>query len=714
MFGAISGIGIWLSLTFAIAFYLVGLGEYITQLFEAMAGRFDALAMLDGVSIAVAAAVGGILLVILNLLGAKSAGRTQVYVVLVLIAILAVFAIGGLFHLEPPNFTPFFPEGTSPIFSTTALVFVSFLGFVKIAAVSEEIENPAVNLPRALIGSVAIVTALYVLILIVIAGMFSHTEINQVRDPMTAAGRTIFGPVGFFAILFAGLLATLSSANASILAASRINLAMARDRMVPGFFARIHQKFLTPHRAIVVTGILALLFITLENLELLAKIASVLQLYSYAALNIGCVILRAAAPDWYKPAYRVPGYPFIPLIAAVACLGIIYYSGFLPIMAIVGLILLSLAWYFWVARKNVDIDHGVPFFMERWKSLGMASIFMASRETFAEDREEAPVPLVARRIEPYSPRRVVTALANPEHEVALLRLATWIASGDEEPGDVYGLHVTKVPIQTTLEAAQTQMENQKSVRRIRQRIDTMNKEAAEDPMVTDVQPLFTVAHDPFAVLLSESQEVQGDMFLMGWEGGFNVGRIYESPVHVLINEAQSDMGILKSRGDLTMIHDILLPWGGGLHARLGLEVAARIARSTGARIHVLRVVRSDVDVEEEEKRVVTNVMEIVREVVEKGDVEVIYHVQRADRVTEGIQRQLDSMSYELVIIGASREWKLRNVLFGAIPDVIADQAPCSVLMVRRHVPDHWSFKATEGIKRFREGAGLTTSPEEPR
>ncbi len=160
MFGAISGIGIWLSLTFAIAFYLVGLGEYITQLFEAMAGRFDALAMLDGVSIAVAAAVGGILLVILNLLGAKSAGRTQVYVVLVLIAILAVFAIGGLFHLEPPNFTPFFPEGTSPIFSTTALVFVSFLGFVKIAAVSEEIENPAVNLPRALIGSVAIVTAL--------------------------------------------------------------------------------------------------------------------------------------------------------------------------------------------------------------------------------------------------------------------------------------------------------------------------------------------------------------------------------------------------------------------------------------------------------------------------------------------------------------------------------------------------------------------------
>ncbi|NIR47763.1 hypothetical protein GWO43_04855, partial [candidate division KSB1 bacterium] len=62
----------------------------------------------------------------------------------------------------------------------------------------------------------------------------------------TTAARTILGSPGAIAIIIAGLLATLSSANASILASSRINLAMARDRMVPNWLSAIHEKLLTP------------------------------------------------------------------------------------------------------------------------------------------------------------------------------------------------------------------------------------------------------------------------------------------------------------------------------------------------------------------------------------------------------------------------------------------------------------------------------------
>jgi len=120
--------------------------------------------------------------------------------------------------------------GLEPIYTTTALVFVSFLGFVKIAAVAEEIKNPSKNLPRALIGSVALVTVLYLIILLVIAGIFTQETIREVRDPLTTAARQMLGGFGGIAIIFAGLLATLSSANASIMASSRINLAMARDR----------------------------------------------------------------------------------------------------------------------------------------------------------------------------------------------------------------------------------------------------------------------------------------------------------------------------------------------------------------------------------------------------------------------------------------------------------------------------------------------------
>ena len=84
----------------------------------------------------------------------------------------------------------------------------------------------------------------------------------------------MFGPIGAAVMVFAGLLATTSSANASIMAASRINLAMARDQMIPQWLSEIHPKRMTPYRAIILTGVLALLFLAIDNLETLAEIAS--------------------------------------------------------------------------------------------------------------------------------------------------------------------------------------------------------------------------------------------------------------------------------------------------------------------------------------------------------------------------------------------------------------------------------------------------------
>lgn len=693
--GAISGVGIWLSLTFAISFYLFGLGEYLAQ-FLPVTPFWGAFA-------------GGVLLTALNVYGAKESGKTQVAVVLTLLCILGAFCVVGVFYVEWDHFTPFFPFGTLPVASTTALVFVSFLGFVKIAAVAEEIKDPARNLPRTLIGSVALVTLLYVIILLVIGGMFPQETIGAVRDPLTQAARTLVGPIGAGAIIFAGLLATVSSANASIMASSRINLAMARDRMVPNWLSAIHQKLLTPYRAIGLTGVLALLFLFIESLEQLAKIASVLQLYSYAALNVGCVALRVARPDWYEPSYRAPLFPFAQLFAALACVGIILSSGPFAQVAVVVLIVVSLSWYAIWGRTRVAIEHAVPAFRKQWAEQGWGALLVAPTH-YVATLPEAALP-AERALSHLDPRRVAVALANPAHEADLLRLGQYIATGREAGGYVAGIHLVRVPLQTPLATAREQFPERPS---IEQAIADLADQARGDALgdgspspldATRMTSVIDVAHDVFGGLIDETRAQDADMMLMGWQGGFSVSRIYNSPVQRIVRDLPADVGVLKDRG-LSTVNRILLPWGGGMHARLGLEVAARVARATGAAVHVLRIVRSGVDVEQEKTSLARSAATIVGE----GD-DVEYLIREQDSVVGGIERALDEQRYDLVIIGASREWSVRQVLFGSIPDVVADQADCSVLMVRRYVPETLRVKAAEGLKRLKESVGLTTSPE---
>lgn len=695
-FGAISGVGIWLSLTFAIAFYLYGLGEYLSQ--------FLPLTAFWG------AVIGGVLLVALNVIGAKESGRTQVVVVLTLFAILVGFALLGVFNINTENFTPFMPFGFDSISATTALVFVSFLGFVKIAAVAEEIKEPSKNLPRALIGSVVLVTVLYMVILLVIAGMFTQETIINVRDPLTTAARTMLGGPGAVAIIIAGLLATLSSANASIMASSRINLAMARDRMVPNWLSAIHEKLLTPYRAILLTGILALAFLFLESLEDLAKIASVLQLYSYAALNIGCIILRAANPDWYKPTYRTPGTPWLQIIASLGCLMIIVYSGPFAQIAVLVLITASLVWYAVWGRSRVEFEHAVPQFFEKWEEHGLSVFSIPAEKHVSEDEEWAPI---VRTLNSTNPRHVVAALANPKTEGDLLRLGQLIATGLMKGGKVTGLGMIRVPLQTPVETMRRKLSEKNSVResiseiaeQSRQEKEVSRGEVAAQLARTKFESVSEAAHDIFQGLVNETEQRGADMLLMGWQGGFSVGRIYNTPVQKVIKSARADVGVLKDRG-LKEISSILLPWGGGLHAWLGLEVGVRIARFLDAELNVLRLVKPGVDMEDEREELEKSIAEL-----SGGFNRIRVEVRESEDVSDGIVREFEKTDHDLVIIGASHEWKIKNVLFGTIPDVIADRAPCSVLMVRRYVTEDWKLKASEGIKRMKEQLGLSTSPD---
>ena len=156
-------------------------------------------------------------------------------------------------------------------------------------------------------------------------------------------------------MLGGGLLATLSASNAAMMSSSRINYAMARDRLIPGWFGKIHAKYRTPHRSVVVTGIFAILLALSGQAATLAEISSALFMVSYALIVASLLIVRKVSPEWYDPSFRVPLFPWFPLMGGLASLFVILTKDSFSQVAGLSIILASLLFYYLWGRKHTEI-----------------------------------------------------------------------------------------------------------------------------------------------------------------------------------------------------------------------------------------------------------------------------------------------------------------------------------------------------------------------
>jgi len=356
--GMVVGIGQWFGLVFASAFYLTGFAEYAVRLLSEFGYALDDPPVLIGLAAA-------LLLTMVNLLGTRGAGRLQNYVVISLVAILtllllygALQAIGVFGALRLP--APFAPSGWAVVFPTTALIFTSYLGFVQIATVAGEIKAPHRNLPRALIGSVLIVGTLYILALFVSTSLLPKERLAELGETaMVEVARRLAGNVGALAILAAGLLATLSSANASILSSSRAVYALGRDGLLPPVISRIHSRFGTPHIALLAVGLPIAGLLLLRRIEVLAEVASLLHLVFYGLICITLLVLRRRAPLWYAPTFYVPAAPLVGGVGALASFGLIALMAPLSLAIGGAVLLLALGWHLLYARR-VELSSPEP------------------------------------------------------------------------------------------------------------------------------------------------------------------------------------------------------------------------------------------------------------------------------------------------------------------------------------------------------------------
>jgi amino acid transporter len=305
------------------------------------------------VGIALGAAV---LLTGVSITGTENTGDLQNWIVGALLVILAGFLghggldVLGVFGRERVPET-FFPYGTMPVFTTAALVFTSYLGFVQIATVAGEIKNPGRNLPRSMIGSVLLVGGLYVLTIFIGTSLLGSERLSQLGETAVVnVGRSLFGTFGAAAILGGGLLATLSSANASILSASRSIYALSRDALVPREVQRLNERYRTPHVALLLAGGPIVGLILYGRVEVLAEVASLLHLVMYGLICVALLVLRRADPPEYTPSFECPGYPVVPVLGALASFGLVAFMNPLSIVLGGGVLAAAAGWYVYYAR----------------------------------------------------------------------------------------------------------------------------------------------------------------------------------------------------------------------------------------------------------------------------------------------------------------------------------------------------------------------------
>jgi basic amino acid/polyamine antiporter, APA family len=273
--------------------------------------------------------------------GIKISSQVNFVFVVIKVAIVLLVIVAGLFFIKAGNYSPFIPPsgsaaaagaaptpsllqdigiapgafGVSGIFTAAALVFFAYIGFDIVATAAEETKNPQRDMPIGILSSLAICTVLYVAVSLVVTGMVKFTDI-KVDAPLAEAFRSVGHP-GFATVISVGALIGLTTVMMILmLGQSRVFFAMSRDRLLPPVFAKVSQRFGTPIRTSILTGVVVALISTFIPLTELAELVNIGTLFAFVLVSIGVLVLRRTRPD-LKRAFRCPGVPVIPILAVL-------------------------------------------------------------------------------------------------------------------------------------------------------------------------------------------------------------------------------------------------------------------------------------------------------------------------------------------------------------------------------------------------------------
>ena len=315
-FGGAIGIVLFLAQSVSIAFYCMGFGEAIGQIFT----HFPWLntRMIAGMAVS--------LLFVLAWLGADWATRFQYGVMILIGAALVSFFWGGLSLWDSSVFSQSWsrPSTGLPFWVLFAIFFPAVTGFTQGVSMSGDLKDSGKSLPMGTFTAVGISILVYFGVAVVFAGALSQGVLSGDYGAMAKAARFSF-------LIDAGVIAaTLSSAMASFLGAPRILQSLAADRIFPFLlpFSKGVGPTQNPRRGVLLSAGIAFITVALGNLNVIAPVVSMFFLISYGLLNYATFFEARSASPSFRPRFRW-FHPRLSLLGALACLGVMLAIDFM-------------------------------------------------------------------------------------------------------------------------------------------------------------------------------------------------------------------------------------------------------------------------------------------------------------------------------------------------------------------------------------------------
>jgi len=246
----------------------------------------------------------------------ESAWLNNAMVVLKL-AVLALFVGVGALYLDPRNWTPFAPNGWRGIHQGAAIVFFAYIGFDAVSTAAEETKDPQRSMPRGILGSLAVCTLIYVVVGLVATGLVPYTQLKG-ADPLARAFEA--AGIGWGqAIISAGAIVSMTAVLLVFqMGQPRIFFSMSRDGLLPASFRRVHPRFRTPHVTTIVTGVVVALGCTVFDDDQAYDLTNIGTLFAFFVVCVGVLALRVRDPHRPRP-FRVPFVWLVAPLGAAAC-----------------------------------------------------------------------------------------------------------------------------------------------------------------------------------------------------------------------------------------------------------------------------------------------------------------------------------------------------------------------------------------------------------